>query len=138
MHNTDKGGTGDRKQSDKSALNKTNNNYTYWGSCWKCSEFGHLAKECSNSPWNTNLFSSIRNQTTVNSLKKCEVVYKCCKPWVKITYPYQQFPPTIPTTFDPANHSGFPNMSRSMGSLSNQMTQTAETNRCTQKSLNNT
>ena len=31
-------GTGDIKQSNKSALNK-NKNYTYWGTCWRWGEF---------------------------------------------------------------------------------------------------
>ena len=30
----------------KKAINKTSKNYTYLGTCWKCNELGHLAKEC--------------------------------------------------------------------------------------------
>ena len=57
-HITDKGtsGSNNSKTSSRNALNKTSKKYTYWGTCWKCNEFGHLAKECKNIPSNTNQF----------------------------------------------------------------------------------
>ena len=34
---------------------KTNKMYTYLGTCWKCNEFGPVAKECKNNPSDTKL-----------------------------------------------------------------------------------
>ena len=56
--------------SGKNVLNKTNKNYIYWGTCWKCSEFSHLAKEFNNIPSNANLFdNTIQDQTMINSFR---------------------------------------------------------------------
>ena len=58
--------------SGKGILNKTNKNYTYLGTCWKC-EFGHLAKECKNIPLNSNLFdNTIQDQSMINSFRNSQ------------------------------------------------------------------
>ena len=62
----DTGGTGNIKQSNKSAFNKTIKNYTYW---WKCGEFGHLAKECNKTSMSMNQSNGVQNQSASNSVE---------------------------------------------------------------------
>ena len=52
---------------NKKVTNK-DDTYTYLGTCWKCNEFGHINKECKNSPFNTNQTDHImQEQTMINT-----------------------------------------------------------------------
>ena len=54
----------------KNVINKTNKTYIYLGTCWKCNEFGKLAKECKNNPSNTNQTDHIiQEQTMINTYR---------------------------------------------------------------------
>ena len=52
----------------RNVLNKINTNFTYWGTCLKCNELGHFAKEYKNTPSNTKQFdNTMHEQTMMNT-----------------------------------------------------------------------
>ena len=66
----DTNGGNNSKCSYRNVLNKTSKNLTYWGTCWRCNEFGHLAKEYQNIPSNTNQFgNNMQEQTMINTFR---------------------------------------------------------------------
>ena len=61
------------KPLSKGKLNKTHKNYTDWGTCWKCGEFGHLAKECKIIPMTSNQFDiTVQDQTMINYFRNSQ------------------------------------------------------------------
>ena len=44
--------------------------YTYLGTCWKCNEDGHLAKECKNIISNTSRSGHIIQEQTITNTPK--------------------------------------------------------------------
>ena len=58
------------KLANKNATNKPNKTHTYLGTCWKCNEFSHVAKDCKNNPSDTKLTNDLtQGQMMINTYK---------------------------------------------------------------------
>ena len=84
-----------------------NKNYTYVGTCWKCSEFGHLAKECKNITSNANQFdNNTQGQTMINSFRNLQHGSQTPQPSRQVIYPTHNFTNQA-TNINPTNNSRF-------------------------------
>ena len=68
------------KLMNKSAIIKICKSYTYLGTCWKCNEFGHLAKECKIITSNTNQSDHPTQEQVMTNICK---MYAICHQYLK-------------------------------------------------------
>ena len=112
------------KSTNKNATNKTNKTYTYLGTCWKCNEFGHLAKECKNSPSDINHTDHIiQEQTMMDTYRNAHST----SPVSQIKYPTTILPTKLPILTEQIT-ADFQFSQETWKQLSSQMNEMVETN----------
>ena len=108
---TDGSNTG--KFSSSNAISKTSKSYTYFGTKWKCNEFGHLTKEYKHIPSNTNQFdNNTQEQTMRNTFRY--VYSNSPTPQIKYITAISQNKTPI---FNSTNYRRFSIISRSLKSI---------------------
>ena len=112
------------KTPEKNLQNKMNKNYTFWGNCWRCGEFGQLAKECQNNLTMANQDQTHYGPTSIQTIEL-------------IRYPTQISPARLPVLTQQIT-AGFQLSQEDGNKVSSQMSEMTKANKLWKKAVKST
>ena len=121
------------KLANKNVTKKATKLHTYLDTCWKCNEFGHVAKECKSKPSDTKLTNHWKQEQTMiyTNRNACST-----SPVSPIKYP-STILPTKPPILTQQITADFQLSKEAWKQVSSQMNEMVETNKFLKSSTRN-